>query len=115
MGEIVRIHRLTPPKPVVLPSFGFVAHIQDTVAAAYGVDPAHMRDAGRRRSVAWPRQTAMYLARELTNKSLTCIGRLFGGRDHSTVLSSIAAVEARMSASEFERADVEALRARLAP
>ena len=63
--------------------------------------------------IAWPRQVAMYLARELTSESLPAIGRAFGGRDHTTVLHAWRRTEQRMSTSVELRAAVDELRERL--
>ena len=57
------------------------------------------------------RQVAIYLTRELTDLSLPQIGRLYGGRDHSTVLNSIRRVEARCKEDEELATRVEDLRA----
>ena len=59
--------------------------IQDIVGEWFDVTPAQFQAKTRTRSIAFPRQIAMYLTRNLTNKSLEEIGRAFGGRDHSTV------------------------------
>lgn len=67
--------------------------IQAAVAAYCGIPVAKMTEQDRHRSVARPRMVAMYLARELTNHSLPAIGRLFGGRDHTTVIHAIRTVE----------------------
>ncbi len=56
------------------------------IARRFGISPVEVRSASRRKSVVQARGLAMYLARELTGKSLTEIGAFFGGRDHSTVL-----------------------------
>ena len=48
-----------------------------------------MHSARRARSVARPRQVAMYLAKQLTSRSLPEIGRKFGGRDHTTVMHAV--------------------------
>lgn len=63
-----------------------VENIQRTVAEYYKVKVADLLSKRRNRSVARPRQTAMALAKELTNHSLPEIGDAFGGRDHTTVL-----------------------------
>lgn len=60
--------------------------IQQVVAEHFGVRLADMRAKKRSRAVAFPRQIAMYLTRELTSLSLPKIGEDFGGRDHSTVI-----------------------------
>ena len=57
-----------------------------TVADFYKIKVADMYSKKRPASIARPRQIAMYLAKELTQKSLPEIGELFGGRDHTTVL-----------------------------
>src|SRR5690606_29768686 len=61
-----------------------------------------------------PRQVAMYLMRQLLGLSLVEIGRLFGGRDHSTVIHSIEKVKQELASDEEFRARVEAIRAELA-
>ena len=63
-----------------------VENIQRTVAEYYKIKVADLLSKRRNRSVARPRQTAMALAKELTNHSLPEIGDVFGGRDHTTVL-----------------------------
>ncbi len=63
-----------------------VEKIQNTVAENFDVGVADFKKKGRSRAIAYPRQIAMYLSRELTNTSLAEIGGMFGGRDHSTVL-----------------------------
>ena len=63
-----------------------IENIQKTVAEYYKIKVSDLLSKRRNRSVARPRQMAMKLAKELTNKSLPEIGDLFGGRDHTTVL-----------------------------
>ncbi|NLJ26051.1 MAG: chromosomal replication initiator protein DnaA [Firmicutes bacterium] len=60
--------------------------IQNVVANHYSIKVAEMRSKKRTRAVTFPRQVAMYLARDLTDASLPRIGEEFGGRDHTTVL-----------------------------
>jgi chromosomal replication initiator protein len=67
----------------------------------------------RAQRIAWPRQVAMYLARELTTSSLPVIGRHFGGRDHTTVLHACRRTASRMSTDPSARAAVENMRAQL--
>ena len=62
-----------------------VARIIATVASAYGLRSTHITGKTRRQEVVEPRHIAMHLAREMTGGSYTQIGKLFGGRDHSTV------------------------------
>ena len=66
-----------------------VENIQKTVAEFYKIKIADMYSKKRPASIARPRQIAMYLAKELTSKSLPEIGDLFGGRDHTTVLHAV--------------------------
>ncbi len=66
-----------------------VENIQKTVADFYKIKVADMYSKKRPASIARPRQIAMYLAKELTKKSLPEIGELFGGRDHTTVLHAV--------------------------
>jgi chromosomal replication initiator protein len=63
--------------------------IQKTVADHYKIKVADMYSKRRPNNIAMPRQVAMYLAKELTQKSLPEVGELFGGRDHTTVLHAV--------------------------
>ena len=79
--------------------------------------PPVARDSGlrvpalpRARAVARPRQVAMYLAKQLTPRSLPEIGRKFGGRDHTTVIHAIKKVEELLAADKAFAEDVEMLR-----
>ena len=71
-----------------------VENIQKTVADYYKIKVADMYSKKRPNSIAYPRQIAMYLAKELTQKSLPEIGELFGGRDHTTVLHAVRKIAA---------------------
>jgi chromosomal replication initiator protein len=71
-----------------------VENIQKTVADYYKIKIADMYSKKRPASIARPRQIAMYLAKELTQKSLPEIGELFGGRDHTTVLHAVRKMSA---------------------
>ena len=66
-----------------------VENIQKTVADFYKIKVADMYSKRRPANIAMPRQVAMYLAKELTQKSLPDIGDMFGGRDHTTVLHAV--------------------------
>ena len=63
-----------------------VAEIQERTAAAFDLTVDALLSQSRVSAVAWPRQVAMYLARELTDQTLPSIGRAFGNRNHTTVL-----------------------------
>jgi chromosomal replication initiator protein len=71
-----------------------VENIQKTVADYYKIKVADMYSKKRPASIVRPRQIAMYLAKELTQKSLPEIGELFGGRDHTTVLHAVRKMSA---------------------
>jgi chromosomal replication initiator protein len=71
-----------------------VENIQKTVADFFNIKIADMYSKKRPANIARPRQIAMYLAKELTQKSLPEIGELFGGRDHTTVLHAVRKIAA---------------------
>ena len=66
-----------------------VENIQKSVADFYSIKVADMYSKKRPANIARPRQIAMFMAKELTQKSLPEIGELFGGRDHTTVLHAV--------------------------
>ncbi|MFN5446785.1 MAG: chromosomal replication initiator protein DnaA [bacterium] len=74
-----------------------VENIQKTVAYFFNIKVADMYSKKRPANIARPRQIAMYLAKELTQKSLPEIGELFGGRDHTTVLHAVRKIAADRS------------------
>jgi chromosomal replication initiator protein len=81
-----------------------VENIQKTVADYYKIKVADMYSKKRPASIARPRQIAMYLAKELTQKSLPEIGELFGGRDHTTVLHAVRKIAAeRQTVTELNQ------------
>jgi chromosomal replication initiator protein len=75
-----------------------VAEIQERAAEAFGISVDALLSTSRVAAVSWPRQLAMYLARELTAQSLPSIGRAFGGRNHTTVLHACRRTAERMAA-----------------
>jgi len=64
----------------------------------------------RARAVARPRQIAMYLAKQLTTRSLPEIGRKFGGRDHTTVMHAVRKVDELRSSDQLLQEDLDRLR-----
>src|SRR3989338_8122755 len=68
-------------------------HIQRKVAEFFGIKLSDMRAKNRTKSVAFPRQIAMYLSRQLTHSSLSDIGRAFGGKDHTTVIHAVSKLQ----------------------
>ncbi|HEY6981325.1 chromosomal replication initiator protein DnaA [Reyranella sp.] len=90
-----------------------VDEIQQRVAAHYNIKLAEMSSPRRARSVARPRQVAMYLAKQLTTLSLPQIGKRFGNRDHTTVMHAVRKIE-ELKISDLSIAeDVELLKRQL--
>ncbi len=87
-----------------------VEEIQSRVSAAFGISRAELVGSTRAATPLRARQVAIYLTRELTDLSLPQIGRLYGGRDHSTVLNSIRRIEARCGEDARLATRVEQLR-----
>jgi chromosomal replication initiator protein len=87
-----------------------VEEIQQQVSSAFGISRAELVGSTRAATPLGARQVAIYLTRELTDLSLPQIGRLYGGRDHSTVLNSIRRAEARVDQDPALAARVEQLR-----
>ncbi len=70
-----------------------IEEIQKKVAEHYNIKMSDMASSKRTRAIARPRQVAMHLAKDLTNKSLMEIGRKFGGKDHTTVMHALKTIE----------------------
>ncbi len=87
-----------------------IEEIQKRVAAHFNIRMSDMHSARRARSVARPRQVAMYLAKQLTSRSLPEIGRKFGGRDHTTVMHAVRKVDELRDHDSGFAEDVELLR-----
>jgi chromosomal replication initiator protein len=87
-----------------------IEEIQKRVAAHFNVRLSDMYSERRARSVARPRQVAMYLAKQLTARSLPEIGRKFGNRDHTTVMHAVKKVEELRTKDAGFAEDVELLR-----
>lgn len=96
--------------PPGAPSMGEIIR---AAARLSGVSVAELLGPCRERRLAYPRQVAMTLCREMTGASLPQIGRRFGGRDHTTVLHAIRATEARMTPAL--EAAMEAIRREVQP
>lgn len=87
-----------------------IDEIQKAVCAHFRLDKSEMSSKRRVRSIARPRQVAMYLSKELTPRSYPDIGRRFGGRDHSTVIHAVRTIEnLRVQDSELD-GDIAAIR-----
>jgi chromosomal replication initiator protein len=88
-----------------------VEQIQQRVAGAFGISPAELVGSSRAATPLRARQVAILLTREATDLSLPQIGRLYGGRDHSTVLNSLRRVEVSLAGDEELSRRVHELRA----
>jgi chromosomal replication initiator protein len=87
-----------------------IEEIQKRVAEHFNIKVSDMHSARRSRAVARPRQVAMYLAKQLTPRSLPEIGRKFGGRDHTTVMHAVRKIDELRAADSSFAEDVELLR-----
>jgi len=87
-----------------------IEEIQKQVADHFNIRIADMHSPRRARAVARPRQVAMYLAKQLTTRSLPEIGRKFGGRDHTTVMHAVRKIEELRSTDTGFSEDVDLLR-----
>jgi chromosomal replication initiator protein len=91
-----------------------VAGIQRTVARHYGVPIESMKSRDRSARLAFPRQVALFLARELTSLSLIDLGSHFGGRDHATVIHACRKIERVSRQDPTVHADLDAIRRAIA-
>jgi chromosomal replication initiator protein len=87
-----------------------IDEIQRRVAEHFNIRLGEMTSDRRARAVARPRQVAMYLAKQLTTRSLPEIGRKFGGRDHTTVMHAVRKIEELKATDPALAEDVELLR-----
>jgi chromosomal replication initiator protein len=87
-----------------------IDEIQRRVAEHFNIRLGEMTSDRRARAVARPRQVAMYLAKQLTTRSLPEIGRKFGGRDHTTVMHAVRKIEELKASDPMLAEDVELLR-----
>jgi chromosomal replication initiator protein len=90
-------------RPITIPS------IQRAVAEFFGIRTEEMKAKRRTKGVAFPRQVAMYLSRELTDASLPRIGEEFGGRDHTTVMHACERVKSALLQDAHLAAGVKSL------
>jgi chromosomal replication initiator protein len=86
-----------------------IDEIQRRVAEHFNIKLAEMTSSRRARMVARPRQVAMYLAKQLTQRSLPEIGKRFGGRDHTTVMHAVRKIEELTRIDQALAEDVEML------
>ena len=83
--------------------------IQVRVAEYFQVDLGDIKGVRRQRSVLYPRQVAMFLCRRLTEASLPEIGRVFGGRDHTTVMHAVEKIEGEITQDNHKKHLIEHL------
>lgn len=86
-----------------------IADVQRAVAAHYELSTQELVSPGRAVRLAWPRQLAIHLARELTGASLQAIGDAFGGRNHATVLHACRRVAERLADDENVSGELDVL------
>jgi chromosomal replication initiator protein len=87
--------------------------IKDVTARAYGVTKAELESPCRKRQYALPRQYAMYLSRQMTKCSYPQIGRMFGDRDHTTVLFAYRKIAAMVASNESMAEELRQLEQRI--
>jgi chromosomal replication initiator protein len=101
------------PRPGTRAAAPTIERIQDTVCEHFGLSRDELLSGSRASRIAWPRQLAMYLAREHTQASLPAIGAAFGGRNHTTVMHAVKRTEQRMGAEDDAYDAVQAVTTRL--
>jgi chromosomal replication initiator protein len=87
-----------------------IEEIQRKVAEHYNIRLSDMIGPKRLRNIARPRQVAMYLAKQLTPRSLPEIGRRFGGRDHTTIMHGVKKIEELMATDSQLNDDLNLLK-----
>jgi chromosomal replication initiator protein len=86
-----------------------ISDIQQAVADYYSLKVSDLKSKNRNKAVVVPRQVAMYLARSLTSSSLPEIGKMFGGKDHTTVIHACNKVKNKMNQERTFRKEIENL------
>jgi chromosomal replication initiator protein len=90
-----------------------IGEIQKIVAGHFNISVAQLTSASRASHVAWPRQVAIHLARDLTGESLPRIGQAFGGRNHATVMHACKRVSERLKSDQQVVDEIANLSARV--
>jgi chromosomal replication initiator protein len=86
-----------------------IEQIQRRVGDFFGIKISELKAKSRTKTVAFPRQVAMYLARQLTHSSLAEIGRAFGGKDHTTVLHAVDKIRGLLEEDPKLRKSIDGL------
>lgn len=113
MDEALAQEALRDILPQAQPRQVTIKLIQEIVADFYDLDVRELKIRKRTRAVAFPRQVAMYLSRELTDASLPRIGEEFGGRDHTTVIHAHDKISHDLANDASLRANITALRKKI--
>jgi chromosomal replication initiator protein len=86
-----------------------IEQVQRKVGEAFGIKVSELKAKSRTKMIAFPRQVAMYIARQLTHASLAEIGRAFGGKDHTTVLHAVDKVRGLIEEDPKLRRSIEGI------
>ncbi|OLC01269.1 MAG: chromosomal replication initiation protein DnaA [Candidatus Rokubacteria bacterium 13_1_40CM_68_15] len=86
-----------------------IDQVQRKVSDFFGVKVSDLKAKNRTKAVAFPRQVAMYLARQLTHASLAEVGRAFGGKDHTTVLHAVDKIQTLLQEDPKLKKTIEGL------
>ena len=111
--ELCESCNVTYPADIADKPIPTISSIKEIVAMAYHISVESLNANSRVKSISEPRKIAMYFCRELTKESLLSIGFQFGGRNYSTVIASIKAVEREMQHSPEFAEEIEKLREKL--
>ena len=111
--ELCESCNVTSPADIADKPIPTISSIKEIVAMAYHISVESLNANSRVKSISEPRKIAMYFCRELTKESLLSIGFQFGGRNYSTVIASIKAVEREMQHSPEFAEEIEKLREKL--
>jgi chromosomal replication initiation ATPase DnaA len=112
LDELRRTTHFREPEPEEKP-VPSISRIKHVVAQHFNVSVLDMESQRRTMDIVRPRQVAVYLAKNLTRRSLPAIGRCFGGRDHTTALASVRRIEKiRAEDSAMDR-DIKEIKAKL--
>jgi chromosomal replication initiator protein len=90
-----------------------IDEIKREVAAYFGIKVAELSSKRRTQNLVYPRQIAMHICRQLTNSSLPVIGKMFGGRDHSTVIHSLNLIAGKLKTSVEVQNTIETITRRV--
>lgn len=99
--------------PSTTPKILSILDIQKTVGEHYGIKLEDFSAKKRTKSIAFPRQVAMYLSREMTDSSLPKIGEEFGGRDHTTVIHAHEKITSLLKTDAILQDDIKQIKTKL--